>query len=257
MPSHLRRCRGYSLIELLVVLVIVGILAVVGVIMIGNRPAGSVRAVLDELEGVLASAQKRAVATGQDVVISTSGDWGVPNILTMTYTGATGGDGFTLAHRDSGGVAVALLREHLHGGVVTVDNAAWWDAARGTSTDLSAVAPFNNTVLDSAAAAFQGAKTPVVPATVPPTYEAGPSILANSNLNLFKGSTAGVVAAARISGTSKRFTTTFWIEVVGLRNGVPIPGGPMGALVVLANGATIYKFYSPETSGGVRTWRRL
>ncbi len=226
---------GYSLIELLVVIVIVGILSIVGVTMLGSKPAGSVRGIMDELEGVLASAHKRAVATGQDVVITTTGDWAVPNVMTMTFTGASAADGFTLAFgTNSSGTPDKILREHLHGGVVTAAQAGWWTTALGSGTSLDSVEPFND-----ANTGFQ---------------VAGASILQNSALNLFRGgATAGTV---RISGTNKRFTTTVWIEVVGLTNGLPIPGGPMGALVVQANGATIYKFYNPgKSSGG--TWRRI
>lgn len=223
---------GFSLIELLVVMVIVTILAIVGVQMVGNRSAGSLRTVLDELEGVIASAHQRAVATGQDVIITTSGDWDVPNFLRMTYTGATPAESFELAHRTTGGVATTILREHMHAGVVTVANAGWWAAARPGSTDINTVAPFSDV-----ASGFSG-------------------ILADNTLNLFKGgATTGTV---RISGSNKRFTTAFWIEVVGIRDGVPIAGGPMGLLVVQPNGASIYKFYNPGiANGGDGTWRRI
>jgi prepilin-type N-terminal cleavage/methylation domain-containing protein len=67
--------KGYSLIELLVVLVIIGILAVLGISMMGNRSGAAVRSVLDEIEGSLLDAHKYAVATGRDVTIVTRGDW--------------------------------------------------------------------------------------------------------------------------------------------------------------------------------------
>jgi len=232
-----RKNRGFTLIEMLVVLAIVGILSIVGVLMIGNRPSGSVRAIMDELEGVLAAAHKRAMATGQDVVITTTGEWSVPNVLRLTYTGATGGDNFSLAHSEANGIPVGILREHMHAGVVTVTNAGWWATARGASANIANVAPFN-----SATSGFQ---------------VGGTSILDDNTLNLFQGG-AGQVTAARISGANKRFTTTCWIEIVGLSEGNPIPGGPMGVLVVQANGATIYKFYNPGSiNGGDGTWRRI
>jgi prepilin-type N-terminal cleavage/methylation domain-containing protein len=232
---------GYSLIELIVVLTIVGILSIVGVSMIGNRPSGAVRGILDELEGVLFNAHKRAVATGQDVILTSSGDWAVPNFMTLTFTGATGGDAWALAHGVSNNIPTGIQREHLHGGVVTVATANWWGLAQGTganaNTDLNTVHPF-----DTTGTAFHPA--------------AGNSILTDDTLNLFKGGvTAGTL---RISGTNKRFTTTSYIKVVGLTtNGLPIPGGPMGVLVVQANGATIYKFYTPGIRNGDGTWRRL
>lgn len=230
---------GYSLIEVLVVLAIVGVISIVGVTMLGSKPAGSVRGIMDELEGVLASAHKRAVATGQDVVITTSGDWSVANpaqLMTMTFTGAASSEGFTLAHGVTGGVPDRILREHLHGGVVTTAQAGWWTTALGTGTDINSVHPF-----DTAGTGFH------------PT--AGSSVLLDNTLNLFQG--GATVGTVRISGTNKRFTTTCWIKVVGLTNGLPIPGGPMGVLVVQANGATIYKFYNSGTSTGDGTWRKI
>jgi prepilin-type N-terminal cleavage/methylation domain-containing protein len=228
---------GYSLVELLVVLAIVGILSIVSVTMVGNRPAAAVHGILDELEGVLASAHKRAVATGQDVVITTSGEWSVPNILTMTFTGASSSEGFTVAHSGPAGAATGILREHMHGGVVTVTNADWWTTAQGTSTNINDVPPFD--------AGFQ----------VKDKDGNLQSLLKDGTLNLFQGGAAA--HTIRISGTNKRFTTNCWIEVVGLSNGLPIPGGPMGVIVVQANGATIYKFYNSGSRNGDGNWRRI
>ena len=231
---------GFSLIELLVVIVIVGVLALVGVTMLGSKPSGSVRGIMDELEGVLATAHKRAVATGQDVVITTNGDWAVPNFMTMTFTNAASADGFTLAYGvSSSNVPDRILREHLHGGVVTKAQIAasdWWATAQSTGTDINAVHPF-----DTAGTGFHPSS--------------GSSILTDDTLNLFYGGTTPHTVL--ISGTSKRFTTSFWIKVVGLTNGLPIPGGPMGVLVVQANGATIYKFYNSGTRTGDGIWRKI
>jgi prepilin-type N-terminal cleavage/methylation domain-containing protein len=230
-PTH-RHCRGFSLIEMLVVMVIVTILAVLGVTMLGNRPSASVRVLMDELEGVISAAHQRTVATGQDVIISTTGEWALTNLIQVSFTGAAGSDIWQPAHRVAGGVPTAFLREHLHAGIVTATNAGWWAAATGGNTNLSSVAPFNDV-----SSGFNG-------------------ILADNTLNLFQG--ASGTGTARISGANKRFTTTFWIEVVGLREGTPLPGGPRGVIVVQANGATIYRFYNPGTlGGGDGNWRRI
>lgn len=245
--------RGYSLMELLVVMVIVTILAVAGIAIIGSRPATGVRAVLDEIEGALLDAHKQAVATGRDVTIATTGTWdpaaplalirGDATIALGDWTAAfaaaqgtwpppqgtmTAGQfsslslGFRL-----GATGAALSREHMNAGVAV--NPAWWTVANAAPNELiGSVAPF------SSLAGFSGQLT------------AG-------NL-LFTGATN---TAFSISGTNKRFNQTFWIPVVGISNGNAVPGGPMGVLFVQGNGATIYKFYNPGATNGDGKWRRI
>lgn len=234
-------CRGYSLIEVLVVVVIVGILSVVGVTMLGNKPSGAVRAVMDELEGTLISAQKQAVGTGRDVFIATQGDWGGASPMLLAYGDATLGTTTILTQGRTASeafhVAVAgtgnLLREHMYAGVVTANTAGWWTTAAtgATSMDISSVVPFTSGGI------FSG-------------------LLTDGAKNLFQG---GITTGqARISGANKRFTTEFWIEIVGLVDGQPRAGVPMGLLVVQANGAQVFKFYNPGTlHGGDGTWRRI
>jgi len=234
-----RQDRGYSLIELLVVLVIVGILGVVGVVTLGNRPSGSLRTVMDELEGTLSAAQKLSVATGRDVMIATTGEWSATNPMRLSYGDATLGAATVLSNGQTApetfrvGVNAGggLQREHQYAGVVTVTNNTWWSTVATGSTDINSVDPFHTT------AGFVG-------------------ILTDAN-NLFQGGNTNV-GPARISGANKRFLTTFWIGVVGIKNGQPQAGGPLGVLVVQANGAQVYKFYNPGIlNGGNGTWRRI
>jgi prepilin-type N-terminal cleavage/methylation domain-containing protein len=245
--------RGVSLIEMLVVLVILGVLAVAGVSMIGNRGAGSVRTVMDELEGTLMSAQKLAVATGQDVTLASQGDWdpasATPMILARTTNstlapaaiiaqGLTDPASFLLDLVYHAGIATGLARDHAYAGVVTVASAGWWATAMGAmangrqNQDLTTVEPFKDQ------AGFTG-------------------ILGTSTQNLFQGGAASATGTLQVSGTNKRFTSTTWIEVVGLANGGPYPGAPMGLLVVQANGGTVFKFYNPGVANGNGLWRRI
>lgn len=196
--------------------------------------------VLDELEGVLLSAQKTSIATGRDVLIATQGTWSAGNPLLLAYGDATLGSAPILANGqtapESFRVAVSagggLQRDHLHGGVVATGSTWWASAGTGNATsDISALPPFDGSV-----PGFSG-------------------LLADGTQNLFQGAS---VNTARISGTSKRFVTTFWIQVVGLRDGNAIVGGPMGLLVVQSNGASIYKFYNPGVrNGGDGKWKRI
>jgi prepilin-type N-terminal cleavage/methylation domain-containing protein len=243
MHPPVRRCHGYSLIELLLVLAILSILAIAGVSRIGNRTASSVRGVMDEMEGALLGAQKLAVATGQNVTIATQGAWDPKTPLfraqaagmTPTDTLANGqnaASSFRLALTPNG---AALAREHLNAGIVVVQGtgSTWWSDAQGGNDDITTQEPF----LDQPG--FTGIfKADPVTGAVP---------------NLFQGSLNSVT----ISGTNKRFNTTFWVEVVSLHGGAAVPGGPMGLLVVQGNGATVYKYYTPGIINGNGHWRRL
>ncbi|WP_244432689.1 hypothetical protein [Holophaga foetida] len=186
------------------------------------------------------SAQKRASATGRDVMVATQGNWGgaAPTVL-LGYGEATDGSAQILgdavssseAFRVAVGPGGELRREHLHAGVVTQPNADWWTTACGTSDDITAQPPFNQ-----ASSGFQGVLT-----TAP---------------NLFQG--GGSVGTVRISGANKRFNSTFWIQVVAIAGGHPVIGGAMGLLVVQGNGAQVYKFYNPGVrDGGDGKWRKI
>ena len=253
MPSSSKGCRGYSLIELLLVLVIVAILAVASAYMVGNRGSGSVRVVMDELEGTLSGAQKYAVSTGRDVLVATQGDWGGATPMVAAYGDATLGaaevllnatraPSLTLAANETPMVAEAfrvavnsngtLQRVHMNAGVVTAATAGWWTTMTGAAgvADITGVAPFND-----ASTGFKDVLT--------------------SSPNLFQGGTT--VGSVRISGANKRFVSTFWIEVVSIANGLPLPGGALGLLVVQANSGQIFKFYNPGTLNGNGKWRRI
>ncbi len=210
--------KGYSLIELLVVLAIVAILAIVGITMIQNRQSGSVREVMDELEGVLTDAQVTSQVRLGDVDIATDGTWmGTgANALFLTYNDATGKT--SEAFRSHFAEA---QRSHMQAGIET-PGLNWYNTALGAVPGLASVAPGN----------------------------AEPFVTALGN-PLFTGATNKTVS---VNGTNKRFTRGFYIAVVGLRGNRTYVGAPVGLIVVPNNGTGVYKFYKgPDET----TWRRL
>lgn len=259
--------QGFSLIEALVVIAIVSVLAIAGVVYLGNRPSAGVKGIVDELEGALIEAQKLAIATGRDVTIATAGRWtpGNPMVLvrgdstiaaadwtnalraaqgqgSVNWPPALGGmttnqfHSLNLAFRlaTSNGV---LAREHLHAGVAT--DFADWTTSQGTDQSLESVPPFSSaahaTDADTNISGFSGQLT--------------------TGRMLFTGADS---LAVSVSGTSKRFNQTFWIPVIAMSSGAALPNGPKGAIFVQANGGTVYKFYNPGTAhGGDGKWRRL
>ena len=214
---HPHRDNGYTLIELLVVLVIVGVLAIASVMMIGNRPASAVHGLLDNLEGVLATAQKGSTATLGDITLTATGNWTSSTPAKLTFTGASGtADAFTYDPHS---------RTQQYAGI---DCGTGW-------ADLAAA---------SLATAFDAQKAGITDVNFLTNFKAA----LDPSANLFKS------GSAVINGYSKRANVGFYIAVVGLRNGTPVSGGPVGILVMPAGSGTIYKYFRTSSAD---PWRRL
>ena len=261
---------GYSLVELLVVLAIVGILAIAGVTMIGNRQSGAVRGLLDELEGALTNARQAAVATGRDVEIVTGGTWDAGTPFRRAHVDGVGPiifpdskiqkqvdyllDTVTNPPLTLADVPLAPPGVNLAGSVAVpfrfIPNDAIQSRARIVRLDSG---QWSSVMLPTAAGPANQLITTVAP------FNAGPMsvgvYLEANDLFPFDGN---VKRGVTISGSSKRFNTTFIIPVVGTTSsGGALPGGPMGLIVVLANGGTIYKFYNPGARDSDGRWRRI
>lgn len=206
--SHPIGVRGYSLIELLVVLAIISILSIAAVTTVGNRPAGAVRAVMDEVEGVLAAAHKRTASSPGDITLTTDGVWGnTANPTILTFTGANApGDSFRY---------VSGSRVYDYAGIACGTN--WAD---GAITSLRGVTPTN--------------RDPFLDALTRPLFTGA--------LN------PGAGTPFAINGYSKRFSQGFYIAVVGMRGGSPFTSGPVGVIVVPGGGNSIYKFYRANST---------
>jgi prepilin-type N-terminal cleavage/methylation domain-containing protein len=250
--------RGFSLVELLVVMVIAGILAVVSVTMLGNRKAEAVRSMLDEIEGALGNARQLSVATGRDVALDVWGSWSSADTFIMAYGDAALSDpqiqtaaGDLLLSQavpnDTYSKTVAVPFHFLPSDAIQTRTRL----VQAESTDWAIVAGATSSGATNTAIT---ANSPFDAAGVMHTLVKDQSALDTNNL--FKQSSL-LPYRTLISGNSQRFSSTFIIEIVGTSSAGPMPGGPMGLIVVLANGAEIFKFYNPGVLEGNGQWRRI
>lgn len=237
--------RGLTLLELLVVLALLTVLSMVSISTLSGRPSVSVRSTLDELEGQLVAAQRLASATGRDVQVASRGNWAAnpetPLILAYGVQ-ATPEDVLTAAESSPDAFR---LRRSAAGAIERVHDRVGIASASGVGSNFIATA--------------QSGSIPALSSKEPFSSQPGfQGLLGDSASNLFQGGTDP--HAVIISGTTKRFMTSFWIGVVTTQDGRAIPNAPMGYLVVLASEGAIYKFYNPGSEGtGDRQyqWRKL
>lgn len=228
------RDRGFSLMELLVVLTVMGILAGAGVYQLGSRRQGAVRALLDQTEGALILAQRNALVSNQDLHVRFQGQWlsasdpfvldGRPyestpaNLeLPITQRARQGAEAEVFQGRYASGDAV-----HRHAGIVT---------------DEAVAESIRKDFLESAdAAKYSDIRTMVATAPL-----------------LLKGD--GATQVEEIQGASMRFARGFLIPVAGiLGNGKMLATGHRGLLVAPPRSSRVFKLYrSMEDS----TWRLL
>jgi prepilin-type N-terminal cleavage/methylation domain-containing protein len=243
MRFHARKTHGYSLIEILFVLAILGILSVVGVTMIGNRQASSVRTMVDELEGALVNARQYSASTGRDIQICNWGNWTAANPLFLAFGDASLTPAvIKTTALDPNNKTVTVLFHYLpndtnqaRARIVLAGSGDWGTAGQPTSAgvkndDIQTLNPFASQA----------------------TWK---DLVKDDTFNTFNTAPQQTVV---ISGNTSRFNTTFIIEVVGTSPSAgPLPGSPMGLIVVLANGSEIYKFYNPGALEGNHKWRRI
>ena len=243
--AHMSRpTQGFSLIELLIVLAILGVLTYAGASSISNQRGVAVRVMLDELEGSLLDAQRMAVNSGRDVAITSWGSVDVPSTMGL----ARGDSSLSAANIQATctqiiasklpttdlGKSVAPLYVYTNGrearnAGIAMAGSTWWAHASSGNDPMTSVYPFK---------------------TDPTFVDA-----MTDSANLFQQGPAATMAT--ISGLSGRFNGSFSIQVVGLRTGQPQAGAAQGMLIVLNGGAAIYKFYNPGIDQNDGKWRRI
>lgn len=232
------RSRGFTLVEMLVVLFIVGILGVSATIYLSSKGSGGVRSVMDEMEGVLMAAQKNTLLMSRDVYVSTDGTWmggslimdgrpfREPNVVPNPPGAADLVPGDDTRRQGPSSECFRSLypnsRDHRAAAVLTSAQENWYARARGSAPDLLAVEPV-------------ASQADLVKA------------LGN---RLFTGGANSVV----INAQNKRFEQGFSVVVVSMAGSNPRPNGAVGILVVPANSTVVYKYFKAE---GESTWRRM
>jgi prepilin-type N-terminal cleavage/methylation domain-containing protein len=256
MSSPARICRGFSLVELLLVLVIIGTLVTVGVATLGNRQGDSVRAQLDAVEEALTNAHRQAMSSGRDTAVDTWGTWSTANQMVLAFGDAALTD--TQIQNTAQGLLQnpPVLPSNANLAYSQTVTAPLFYQTPDPINDRSCIVVAGNGAWNEAmVAAGNGQVNQNINQVAPFTGATFAGLVADAN-NLFQGGAAP--NRKLISGLNLRFASTFIVEVVAISpGGFVMPGGAMGLIVVLANGDSIYKFYNPGVMKGNGQWRRI
>jgi prepilin-type N-terminal cleavage/methylation domain-containing protein len=220
-----RSDRGFSILELLVVVVIIGIVAVVTGTWYGATQPAAVKGTVNSLVGALSDARTVAQSTGRTVTLTTSG---VQSTLTITFPSQ--GDVLPVPANQ----ALTTWRR----------DAAGRDATRYSGIDTSSAWPIY---------------TQAVPNPDPLTGGVGAiSDLFTNGVNpgtsakLFTGTTNSAFSF----DSTGRASADFYVYVGGMRDGSSYRSAPVGlVLVTRANG--IHAFYKPNAGDPASPWQRL
>jgi len=206
MISTRRLGRGFSLIELLVVMAILGVLALVAVTYRMDRMGPAVKGAMQEINGALSDARTLARSSGQTISLTPSG---TGTTARLTYSTTPIGE---------------------------FDLAADASAANYCLVDFSGTGNPTSSALTSLRTAIGSALGGV---DVFPT--------AAWQVNAFNCSP---VLQFNTNGAANHAA---FVAVVGQRNGLMMPDGPIGILLISASG-NIYRYYRASDTS---SWTRL
>ena len=220
-PSSSKGSPGYSFIELLVVLAIVGILSIAYVSYRTDNNSPAVRGAINAIFGTLVDARTMARGSGKTVTLTPSGTG--PKAV-LGYQAALSGSG-----SEAGVTWAAASGQYVH----ATDSSI----SRFCIVDMDGSTAAGSAALTSLKADLQGIKV--------------------NNTSIF-GSTAWTQS---LFDSSKPFffnsngtaSTDAFVAIVGSAEGNPLADGPVGVILVNASG-NIYRYYRSNSSSA---WVRL
>lgn len=216
--------KGFSLLEMLLVVVIIGILAVAGGTMSGAAQPAAVKGTVNSLYGILVEARTVARSTGRTVTLTTLGHQ----------------ETMQLSFPSQGDVTPVPANQAL---------TTWLRTAGGSSaSQYSGVDNLNWPIYTQAAPnpdPLTGGE-----AAISALFTSG--ALPGTNGKLFTGSTNTAMSFDAMG----RANRDFYVYVGGMRNGASYPSAPVGlVLVTRANG--VHAFYKPNAGDATVPWQRL
>ncbi len=213
------------MLELLVVVVIIGVVALVTGTWYGAAQPAAVKGTVNSLVGALADARTVAQSTGRTVTLTTSGDQ--PD-LTITFP-------------SQGDILPAPANQAL---TTWRRDAAGRDATRYSGIDSSAAWPVYAQAVPNPDP-LTGGVTAIKSLF---TNGANPG----TSAKLF----TGTANSSFFFDSTGHASADFYIYVAGMRNGASYRSAPAGlVLVTRANG--IHAFYKPNAGDAASPWQRL